>query len=327
MESLFAVRSFLGDSYWALPVLLIGFAFLYGSITSNIGLLLLALGQVFFGNFANLLSNNGYLWKTPTGTWQDRDTLVKHTLTTVLGLASFLGFTTYMFGQKNLVPAEDDPKKKVVNKNVYWWTGIASVLTVLPAFVPPLAYASSFDALGIYPFFTESRPLQGSPGCTLFPPSSSLTESAMDASTRPTAWTSHIVFLYGFLVANGVALVNTEEPGLQNEADLDKETRAARNAKIEERYANRRSKTALIIALLTVVFGLLLLFRYWKTGCEDSIVRAAPALVFTGLFGASWYTFLTGECGVLPTDVLGFAAGMKSPDLTENPIVCVGSTS
>lgn len=325
MESLFAVRSFLGDSYWALPVILIGFAFLYGSITSNIGLLLLALGQVFLGNAANVLSNNGFLAKTDGGAWQDKETFLKNGALYALSIIPFLGFTSYMFSKGSMKPSEEDPTKKVANPHVYWWTGIVAAITLFAPYIPSASKCSSFDLLGIWTWFMGPRPLQGSRGCTLFPDTPSLSESPIATSTRPTSWTSHIVFLYGFLMANALALFNVEKPILQNESELEKDTRNARKAKIEERYANRRSKTAIIIALLTVVFGLLLLFRYWKTGCEDSILKATPALIFTGLFGASWYTFITGECGVLPTDVLGFAAGMKSPDLAENPIVCVGS--
>jgi hypothetical protein len=237
----------------------------------------------------------------------------------------FMGFTGYLFSKWSAKPAEDDPKKLVKNTAAYSWSAVVVALSAFFAFVKPSL--STFDSLGVWTWFTSPRPTQASQGCTLFPDSPSLTESPIATSTRPTAWTSHIAFLYGFLLTNALALYSVEKPVLQNEAELTRDVAKSRKAKIEERYANRRSKTLTIAILLTVIFGLLLLFRYWKTACEDSVWLAAPALFWTGLFGSAWFTFLTGECGVLPTDVLGFAAGMKSPDLTENPIVCVGNSN
>jgi hypothetical protein len=48
-------------------------------------------------------------------------------------------------------------------------------------------------------------------------------------------------------------------------------------------------------------------------------------LIVIGLTGASWFTVVHTKCGVRPADVLGLVQGMISPDLIDNPVVCMGS--
>jgi len=57
MESVVSLRNSFGDAFITLPLLLLGFIFLFGTLTSNTGLLLLFIGQAvlvpILGFFAN----------------------------------------------------------------------------------------------------------------------------------------------------------------------------------------------------------------------------------------------------------------------------------
>ncbi len=304
MEYLEATRTFLGDAFWALPVLLMGFFFLYGSVTSNVGLILLAIGELILGNIASDLSN-----KTNWFNIKDNSQLAWNAIQfTTEGILFFLSIGYMLL--------------KWSGDSAAWSVFVCALLPIIGCTAKPSV--SFFDSLGIFPAFIE-RSFTSSKGCSLLPTKPVERETIDNTFVRPTSWTTHIVFLYGFLMANASALFATPKPVVQNIADLDKKTADSKQFQIDTRYENRRFQTGLLMAILTLILLVLLGFRYYATPCEEIFWTALPALLFTSLLGASWYTFTTGECGVLSTDILGFAAGMKSPDLAENPIVCIGT--
>jgi hypothetical protein len=78
------------------------------------------------------------------------------------------------------------------------------------------------------------------------------------------------------------------------------------------------------MAALLFVFAILVFFRYVRTPCESGLLYSLIPLIIIGLTGASWFKYVA-SCGVRPADVLGIVQGMISPDLIDNPIVCLGS--
>ena len=70
-----------------------------------------------------------------------------------------------------------------------------------------------------------------------------------------------------------------------------------------------------------------LLYLRLQTPCEDSIGNVAVPILITFFLGYGWFYIIYKECGVRPTDVLGIVQGFVSPDMIDNPIVCVGSDS
>jgi hypothetical protein len=89
--------------------------------------------------------------------------------------------------------------------------------------------------------------------------------------------------------------------------------------------ANRKRLTGWIGFVAALVFVMLLVFRFRKTECEESLIITALPLILALITGNAWFNLVYKNCGVRPADVLGIVNGMISTDLIDNPIVCVTS--
>ena len=96
--------------------------------------------------------------------------------------------------------------------------------------------------------------------------------------------------------------------------------------KIKARVNFRKLLVSIIGTITTILFALLLYFRFNNGGCEKGLWYCLFPIIICYLSGMAFFQLLYKSCGILPTDVLGIASGAISPDLIDAPIVCTGDT-
>lgn len=292
-----SLRDSFGDAFITLPLLLLGFVFLFGTLTSNTGLLLLFIGQIV------LVPILGFLGNVKLG-FDD----------TIVGVKTFFAF---LF----LYAVHSGPIVSSVGN-------IGLTFLITPFIIVGIQYGifrfferkvkySHFDVLNPARWFgVESITPSDSVNCSIIP-------NEKGSNKSPTDWVNHIVFFFGFLISNAVAVYSEPTPKV-TDAGTDQEMKE-RQARVDARVANRKFLTACIIAVSVVVLALLLAFRYNKSGCEETIYLAFVPILIAGLTGSAWFNIIYRSCGVRPTDILGIVQGMVPTELVDNPIVCVGS--
>jgi hypothetical protein len=279
MEYITQVKSLTGDAFLTLPLLLMGFIFFFGLLTSNTGLLWLFLGQLL------LVPALGFLSNEPLQFTKDDK------------LFDFLKLFKFLISAGSTLGLQGS---MVFSNSDYSW-------------IPWLIWIFSFTG---FLFKKENNEKQTQPACSMIPDDSS-------TYTTPSSWMTHIAFLFGFLFNNALSIYNEPTPEVVNAPDDD--TRAKREASVAKNVENRKWFSALILAMITIFFFILLIFRYRKTPCEGSFTSSILPLTYIMTTGASWFHFIWKSCGVRPVDVLGIVQGMVSPDMLNTPIVCVGS--
>jgi hypothetical protein len=297
MEYVQGIRSTIGDTFLTLPLLLVAFLFFMGTVTSNVGMLYLFLGHIFFAPALGFLANEkGTAWFeddsfkiAKVGKW-----LFSVFLTLGLFARSLGGGANYAIYFLALIPffGQGIAYNYKAEKSVLWF------FNPIGWFVPEGDISSSRSST-----------------CEMIPREEST------PWTTPSAWVTHMSFFFGFLFANANAILNEPAPKLNDVS----EDAAARKAKLDQRVANRKTLVSIIIAVAVVAALLLLLFRYTKTPCEASFFHSLIPIVLIGLGGASWFQVIYKDCGVRPADVLGMVSSMISPNKADNPIVCVGT--
>jgi hypothetical protein len=295
MESVVSLRDSVGDAFITLPLLLLGFVFLFGTLTSNTGLLLLFIGQVI------LVPILGFLGSVKLGF---NDTLV--------GVKTFAACLVFYAIHSGVLASS-------VN---YGWAFMSTPAIIIFFQWLVLKYTkgamSHFDIINPARWFgVQSINPSASQACSITP------KEATDFNHSPTDWANHVVFFFGFLISNAVAVYSEPTPKV-TDAGTEQEQKE-RQARVDARVANRKFLTACIMAVCIVVLALLLAFRYNKSGCEETIALAFVPLLIAGLTGSAWFTIIYKSCGVRPTDILGIVQGMVPTELVDNPIVCVGS--
>ena len=125
-------------------------------------------------------------------------------------------------------------------------------------------------------------------------------------SVVPSYWTAHVLFFGAYLISNAVALYN----------EIPQDT--APESKV--RHRKDQALTSAIVSSIAIT--LLVLVRYFTTGCETLLGVAISALIMVPA-GVGWYYFAS-ICGVRNSDVFGIAAKMLPPGATEPPpMMCV----
>lgn len=297
MESVVSLRNSLGDAFITLPLLLLGFIFLFGTLTSNTGLLLLFIGQ------AVLVPILGFLGNVKLGF---DDTLV--------GVKTFLACLVFY-------AVHSGAMSSMVGNNGWGFMSTPFLIILIQygflKFTEGKITLSHFDIINPANLFgIQSINPSTSGNCSIIP-------NEKDSNKRPTDWANHIVFFFGFLISNAVAVYSEPTPKV-TDAGTDQEMKE-RQARVDARVANRKFLTACIMTVSIIVLILLLAFRYNKSGCEETIYLAFVPLLIAGFTGAAWFNIIYKSCGVRPTDILGIVQGMVPTELVDNPIVCVGS--
>lgn len=300
MESLNAFRGSVGDAFTTLPLLLIGFTFFLGTLTSNIGLLYLFLGQLILVPALSFLGNEkGFLHFVRKGDAYDTNNYTKGVKWV---LSVFLFFIVNSSGLQ-----------AVTGSSAWSSLWVALLIPMIGQLYSP--NNSVFDCFNpsIWLGATRSTSTPG-PACGILPPTEDPTDKTYNS---PSQWLNHIVFFFGFIFANVSAVYNEPPPPPSSDPDAQ--------ARIDLRVANRKRLTGWIGFVAALVFVILLVFRFRKTECEESLKITAIPLILALITGTAWFNIVYKKCGVRPADVLGIVNGMISTDLIDNPIVCVTS--
>lgn len=301
-----ALQSTFGDAFTTLPLLIMGFVFFLGTLTSNIGLLYLFVGHLIIVPALSYLGNH-------TGSpIYEGETSTLNPTGIVKWLFSFAVFFGINVGSVAITNGTDS-----IGFLVFLIALGIQVVYKVPFFdvVNPLAWgdAAVLKNFGMDPSVRATP----APTCNIVP-----TGSDEPIYNSPSHWINHITFFFGFIMSNTVAVY--KEPIPPKITTGDEESDKRRNAAIDSRVTNRKSLAISIGVVSTIVFLVLLLFRY-RVGCESHFGLALFPIGFAYMTGYFFFSLLYTSCGVRPADVLGIVQGMISSDLIDNPIVCVGT--
>lgn len=294
------------DSFAVLPLLLMGLIFFLGILTSNIGMLYLFLGQLLLVPAISFAANvpGGILqWPTP-GFYM---TIIKWIIS-----AGFI-FSVFSVSLASSVGASGFS----VYGGILW-------TMLLQFFNKDMSILDTFDPYAWYLAFTgeERTKSKGTAACGLLPGIDDAKWNSQ-ARTSPTSWLLHITFFFGFLLSNAIAIHSEPIPVLNTSGNSA--TDAKRQEALNTRVNNRKALTIAIGTVSCFVFLILVYLRIFRTPCESSFGELFVPITYTFLLGYAWFYLIYKKCGIRPGDVLGIVQGFVTPDMADNPIVCVGS--
>jgi len=295
-------RSSTADAFLTLPLLIIGFVFFLGALTSNVGLLLLFFGQLIVSPALSFLANEpGPAWFAD-------------------GKFSAMKLAKWLFSALVVLGVQ----AKSLGGGAYY--GLLS-LFIVPFVGQFIAHQYEKD-VPVFFFFNPAawflptpRPNPAAAATCAMIPNVDEKESIYLA---PSNWLTQLTFFMGFVAANAIAIFRQPAPTV---VDPDVKEQVRRQAESDSRVAARQMTVGGILGSLTISYVVLLLFRYFKTPCEANLFYSGIPLVLIGLTGAAWFQFTYLSCGIRPTDILGIVQGMVNPDMIDNPIICVGAAN
>jgi hypothetical protein len=301
MEYVNAIRDMVADTFLTLPLLIIGFIFFIGSLTSNTGLLYLFIGHLLIVPALGFMSNQpGPAWYNETTFSMTK--LIKWVFSCVLvafvncgGIGG--GGVNYSYMSLLFIPffAQFIARKLNNDKTVFF-------------FANPVAWFVSSN------FNTDER---AAATCSMVP-------NVSDSDIRygnPSSWMAHLMFLFGFFYANAIAILNLPVPTLGPDATDEQQQ------KLNARVSNRKWLSSGAMAVGSIILLVLIIFRYLKTPCEGGFLYNFFPLIFITITGYSWFQIVFRVCGIRPPEILGIVQGMLQPSSVDRPIVCVGSPS
>ena len=303
MDKLFSIKDSLQDGLLVLPHLLSGFFFFIGILTMNIGMLCLALAHFFIVPSISFFANNE--WSIWAGGGVNIGGIAYSFIPAIGILACLINVTSLSSISSILLP----------------------IMYLVKAVLPLISdkYDSKmplFDSINPYVWVNgkiEKKHAATIDLCYLSP------EERLSGDQRrsPSGWLIHVLFFFGFLLANASTLYAQPTPTIT--PTKDSRINASSKEQLDIRVNNRKIITGSIIGLSIVSLGLLLWFRYSLSPCEDTIYESLFPLSVTLLLGVAFYTTLTDSCGIPASDILGLVQGFISPNAVDNPIVCIGS--
>ena len=297
------LRTEFADSFLYLPLLILGFSFLYGLLTSNIGLLYLFLGQLAVVPSLGWLMN-----ETKPFVNANNGLFTLASMAVVFGVisAGTLHFT------KNM-PA---------GQAAWSWYAVPLVLVLVKG-IGGFTEQSILDLINPAVWAGVPKMASSSAICSIVP-------NVENPWTSPSVWTLHITYFSGYILANAIALYNQPAPKVDDSSipsDITGEKYASalkeQQGKVSTRVGNRKTIAAAVGSIISIVCLVLLWFRFNKTPCEsDWKLQILPIIIsiFVGYMTFS----VASECGVRPIDVLGLVQGMIQPVA---PTVCVATTT
>jgi hypothetical protein len=177
MERVQLLRTEFGDAFLFLPLLILGFSFLYGLLTSNIGLLALFLGELTVVPSLGFLMNE----KNP---FQDGMKMV----VTLASVAAVFG--------------------TLLATGAYGWI-VLPIFLAIGKYVGKNPEASLFDYVNLPTYFGWLPTADPSPSCAIVP-------GVTDPWSNPSVWSLHITFFSGYILANAISLYNQPPPTLDD---------------------------------------------------------------------------------------------------------------
>jgi hypothetical protein len=305
VDSIYSLRDTLSDSFTVLPLLFMGLIFFLGILTSNIGMLYLFLGELILVPALSFAAN------VPGG--------VISYFTNGLFLAGAKWIVTIV---AILTTASLALVSKAGSSGFSIYIGI--IWTALLQF-----FNGDFTILDTYDPYRWYLTATGAPPSTKAPPACGLMPGLEDekwtseSRVSPTSWLIHITFFFGFILSNAIATYNEPTPTIRSTNDSTKD--GQRQAALDARVANRKTLCATIGVVSMFILLVLLYIRIAKTPCEGEVGPLFFPLLWTFLLGYGWFSLIYTHCGIRPGDVLGIVQGFVTPDMVDNPIVCLGS--
>jgi len=300
-----ALHSSFGYAFTTLPLLIMGYVFFLGMLTSNIGLIYLFIGHLFVVPAVSYLGNEK---GSPFFDDKGKPDITK-ILKWVVSIGIFYGINA------------GAAKEALGNY------GLSILIFLILAFFQGItkeSYFHFFNPLTWKWNVEDEKSILGinlatskaGPGCNILPYTD-------DAYNSPSHWVNHITFFFGFIMANASAIY--QQPVPTNPTTANPEADAKRKAEIELRVTNRKAITGSIMGLSLFLFAVLLIFRFRKTDCEGNFWPLLFPILIAYTTGMAFFSIIHTACGVRPADVLGIVQGFISPELIDNPIVCVGA--
>lgn len=296
VDKLFSLQDSLQDGILVLPHLLSGFFFFIGILTSNIGMLCLALGHFIIVPSISVFANREWPF-TGVDLFSTIPSLIVLTL-----LLFFMVGASFASLVAALIPI------MYALKYIFFINGATT--------------ATLFDTINPYVWFTgiPKPPSSAVDLCFLSP------EEKFSQGQRrsPSGWTIHLLFFLGFLIGNASNIYSMPIPTITKTGNAKQDTSS--QEALEIRVNNRKVITGTIVGLAIVVGILLLYVRYSMSPCEGSIYENIFPMIYCFLFGLAFFSLITTSCGIPASDILGLVQGFISPGAIDNPIVCIGST-
>ena len=298
MERLQLFRSEFADAFLFLPLLILGFSFIYGLLTSNVGLLYLFLGE---------------LTVVPSLAWlfNEKDAFLGtsklHIVWTLVSCAVIFGVISG--ATKSVIPADKTPDA------AFTWYVVPVILLAAKWLVDKDNKMSLLDLLNPA-VWMGMTPTAGSDNgvCALIP-------GVDNPWNNPSLWNLYITFFSGYILSNAVTLYNLPAPTVNRDDYTSDQQLNQQKGEVQTRVGNRKTIAVTVMGIISIVFLVLLYFRFNKTPCESGMALQFAPLLYTFLIGYAAFT-VAATCGARPVDVLGLVQGMIQPTA---PVVCMAS--
>jgi len=150
--------------------------------------------------------------------------------------------------------------------------------------------------------FNNNEPIFGNDNCSIFPGMSD------SVSKVPSFYLAHVAFFVGYLFTNSLSIYN-----MSNDSNDD-----------QKGYNSRRYRSLITMISISILYFLLVLFRYNVTGCDSLLGVFFSSTTFITL-GLSWY-LLAKYCGCRAADLSGITTSLV-PQKAKSPVVCLNPTS
>ena len=227
MSILGEVRSLFADTFLSLPLIMIGFTFLFGTLTSNVGLLYLFLGQLILPPTLSYLSSpaatlNG--WATPVS-----DLFYKYVpavLVLLLNLSAVGGGLNFLVYIILILPLLGQTME--MNKPFMF-------------FLNPIGwYRNGME------YKDEEDSGSAASACAMLP-------GTEKPRRNPSTWITHMTFLFGFILANASAIYNEPTPETRTPMNHPSYQEELGNISIK---VNNRKKRVITVVVATVILFL-----------------------------------------------------------------------
>jgi hypothetical protein len=303
VDQLFAIKDFFLDGILVFPHLLSGFFFFIGLLTSNIGMLILAVGHFNIVPSLSFFANNEW-------------TLFKD---------GVINFNSLLY---SFIPAF----MLWFTISGYSWiiTWIIPAMYVIKLILPNIMSdikptLTLFDAGNPYVWFfgeIKKNPQSTVDLCFMSPEE---TFTGQDQRRTPSGWLIHILFFVGFVVANAYSIYELPIPSINPSGDpkIDAQNKVS----LDKRVKNRKYITGSIIVISVVLLIALIAFRFYMSPCESRFAESLVPMIYCALVGVAWFKVIEVSCGIPASDILGLVQGLINPVAIDNPIVCVGTDS
>ena len=293
------LRAIVSDTYLTFPLIMIGFIFFLGILTSNSGLLFLFLGHLFVVPSLEFVANEpGPAWYSGSSFSISKLASWLFSVFLVLGInASALGGgNNYLLLLLSLIPFIG---QFVMNKSDNQ--------------VPPLYF---FNPVAWFMSPNTGVEKRAAATCSMVP---NLGDDERIFRT-PSYWMAHLMFFFGFFMTNAWEIYNEPAPKLIGPNVTDKQ-----RASLAARVANRQTMAIGALFMVFIVAIVFFVFRYRNTPCESNFLYSLIPLIIIQITGGAWFYIIYNSCGVKPADILGIVQGYLSPNMVDAPIVCLGS--